>query len=263
MRMHAFTTVVAFGASTAVLAQPLAADRPGRPVSFVVCPQFRNTARQCWVAEVDGKTYYIGNFRIGTPPELLHRALVEGTAHDGETSCGAINIDPVQISPLAELDSECDTVLPDNGSRPLEPSVFDLPAEVLARNGADVAAPPPILTPTTFTIVFDFDGTRLNLANQAKVEMIARAIMASQVERVIVTGYAGEAHPSNAPAMVEEPAVATERAAIISNALKGIGVAEGLLKRRSAPKAAPVLGRDAVASRKVTVDVVVRDKAKP
>ena len=90
--------------------QPLPAQHAhaGHPVSFVACPEFRNTARQCWTAESGGKTYYIGGFGIGTPPQLLHRALIEGVAYDGESSCGATVLDPVHISPLPEIDAACE-----------------------------------------------------------------------------------------------------------------------------------------------------------
>ena len=245
---------MAFAVSASALAQT-ATDRPGRPISFVACPQFRDTARQCWLAESGGKLYYIGAFGIGTPPQLLHRVLVEGVAHDGETSCGAISIDPVHISPLPELDYSCDTVLPDNGTAPREGSIFDLPPDVLARNGSDVPPPPPLSANTSFAVVFDFDRAVLNLANQAKVEMIARAVMASPVRRVIVTGHAGRSRLSDGSTMREAPQIAAQRTDAVSKALIGIGVKPSIVETRAIESTAidaPVPDLD---SREVTVEV--------
>jgi len=244
-------------ANANAVAQSLPAASSGRPVSFVACPEFRNTARQCWLAESGGKTYYIGAFRIGTPPQLLHRVLVEGVAHDDQTSCGAINIDPVQISPLPELDYSCDAVLPDNGSAPREGSLFDLPAEVLARNGGDVPVPPPLTKNMAFAVVLDFDRAVLNLVNQAKVELIARTIMASPVARVIVTGYAGQSRLDGGSIMREAPDIAARRMMVVRDALIAIGVPQKIVEVRtvaSSPEGGSVLGPE---SRQVTVDVIV------
>lgn len=255
MRVGKYAGMLAVMTSSAVLAQPPEAQRPGRPVSFVACPQFRDTARQCWLAEAGGKTYYIGGFTIGTPPQLLHKVLVEGIAHDDEMSCGAINIAPISISPLAELDYGCDAVLPDNGAAPREGSIFDLPAEVLARNGADVPSPPPLSEAATFDITFDFDRSILNLLNQAKVEMMARAIMASPAKRVTVTGHAGRSHLTDGSTMIETPAIAAQRAAVVSDALIGIGVPRAVLVTREAKQPSAAARPEGVSSRNVTVEV--------
>lgn len=250
-------TVLGVVVSAPALAQSAAAGSSGRPVSFVACPQFRNTARQCWLAESGGKTYYIGAFGIGTPPQLLHKALIEGVAHDDQTSCGAINIDPVHISPLLELDHSCDTVLPDNGTAPREGSFFDLPAEVLARNGGDVPAPPPLTNNQTFAITLDFDRTVLNLANQAKVEMIARSIMASSVDRVIISGHAGQSRLDDGSIMREAPEVAVGRMTVVRDALIAIGVPESIVEGRTVDSPHEGLSAPGPESRVVTIEVVV------
>ncbi|HEU4960717.1 MAG TPA: hypothetical protein VFT56_09930 [Sphingomonas sp.] len=248
--------------SSAVALAQGAADRPGRPISFVACPQFRDTARQCWLAESGGKTYYIGAFGIGTPPQLLHRVLVEGVAHDDELSCGGINIDPVHISPLPELDYSCDAVLPDNGTAPREGSIFDLPPAVLARNGSDVPAPPPLRANTSFSVTFDFDRAVLNLLNQAKVEMIAKAILKSPVRRVIVTGHAGRSRLSDGSRMLEAPQIADERMRAVSNALIGIGVTAGIVEEHGIDSTAIDAPVSDVDSREVTVEVLLSQPAR-
>jgi hypothetical protein len=252
-----WVTVLGVVVSGPVLAQSSAAGSLGRPVSFVACPQFRDTARQCWLAESGGKTYYIGAFGIGTPPQLLHKALIEGVAHDDQTSCGAINIDPVQISPLPELDFSCDTVLPDNGTAPREGSLFDLPAEVLARNGGDVPAPPPLTNNRAFAVMLDFDRAVLNLVNQAKVEMIARTIVASPVDRVIITGQAGQSRMDDGSILREAPEVAGRRMKVVRDALIDIGVPESIVEGRTVDSPPEDLSAPGPESRLVTIEVVV------
>ncbi len=234
-----------------------AAERPGRYVSFVACPEFRNTARQCWLAQYQGKTYYIGAFGIGTPPQLLHQVLVEGIAHDDEMSCGAVNIDPVHVSPLPEITDACNTVLPDNGAAPREGSRFDLPAALLARNGSDVPPPPPLRANTVFTVGFAFDSTILNLTNQAKVEMAALAIMRSPVKRVIVSGRAGRSRLSDGTVMTEVPAIAAKRITAVANALIGIGVRPDTVEMRQAGITTATDPIQGVESRDVAIQVVL------
>lgn len=234
-----------------------AAERPGRYVSFVACPEFRNTARQCWLAQYQGKTYYIGAFGIGTPPQLLHQVLVEGIAHDDEMSCGAVNIYPVHVSPLPEITDACNTVLPDNGAAPREGSRFDLPAALLARNGSDVPPPPPLRANTVFTVGFAFDSTILNLTNQAKVEMAALAIMRSPVKRVIISGRAGRSRLSDGTVMTEVPAIAAKRITAVANALIGIGVRPDTVEMRQAGITTATDPIQGVESRDVAIQVVL------
>jgi hypothetical protein len=236
-------------------------DHPGRPVSFVACPQFRDTARQCWTAESGGKTYYIGGFAIGTPPQLLHRALIEGVAYDGESSCGATVLDPVHISPLPEIDTTCDTVLSDNGVAPREPSIFDLPPAVLAANGAVMPTPPPLDSDATFLIIFEYGSAHLNLFNQANVEKIARAIMNSKVRSVTVTGYSGEARLSDGSSMDEPATTGRLRAEAVAHALVLIGVAPNLVGSRNVEKTPFGAHVSDVNSRNVTVEVRLAEQS--
>jgi hypothetical protein len=248
--------LVVLAMSASIVAQS-AAERPGRYVSFVACPEFRNTVRQCWLAQYQGKTYYIGAFGIGTPPQLLHQVLVEGIAHDDEMSCGAVNIEPVHVSPLPEITDACNTVLPNNGAAPREGSLFDLPPAVLARNGSDVPSPPPLRANTVFTVGFDFDRAILNLANQARVEMAARAIMGSPVKRVIVSGREGQSRLSDGTVMTEVPGIAAKRIAAVGNALIAIGVRPDKVEMRQAGIAASTDPTQGVESRDVAIEVVL------
>ena len=239
--------------------QPLPAQHAhaGHPVSFVACPEFRNTARQCWTAESGGKTYYIGGFGIGTPPQLLHRALIEGVAYDGESSCGATVLDPVHISPLPEIDAACETVLPDNGVGPKELSIFDLPPAVLAANGAAIPTPPPLARDATFKIYFDFDSAHLNLFNQATVETIARTIMSSRVRSINITGFSGRTRLSDGSSMIESPSTGRLRAQAVRDALVLIGVDPNLVRLSNVEKTPVDAQVDGAESRNVAVDIAL------
>jgi outer membrane protein OmpA-like peptidoglycan-associated protein len=222
----------------AIAAEPPASSisaEAGRPVSFVTCPQFRDTARQCWLAEYDGKVYYIGAVGLGSMPQLLHRVLVEGRAHDGQTSCGAINVSPVHLSVLPEIDTGCNTVLPDNGTSPLDPSRFDAPPEVLSQTGAERPPPSPLTKDASWSIVFDFGSTFLNQLNQQLVESAAKSIVASSVAKVIITGTAASAKLDSGQVLDEDPALATNRATLVRNALVGLGVDPQVLELRTTP----------------------------
>ena len=209
-----------------------AANSAGRPVSFVSCPEFRDTARQCWLAENGGKVYYIGSIGYGTAPQLLHQVLVEGTAHDDQASCGAINISPVHLSVLQEIDSRCNTVLPDNGTHPLDPTRFDAPPEVLSKIGAERPPPVPLKNDGHWSIAFDFDSAFLNQLIQQQVESAAKATAVSSVASVTIVGRAAAVRLDDGATLSEDPLVASRRAKSVANAFKGLGVDPKLIQVR-------------------------------
>jgi outer membrane protein OmpA-like peptidoglycan-associated protein len=235
-----------------------AANKAGRSVSFVTCPQFRDTARQCWVAEHGGKVYYIGAIGLGTAPQLLHQVLVEGTAHDGQSSCDAINISPVHLSVLPEIDPHCNTVLPDNGTRPLDPSRFDAPPEVLSQIGAERSAPVPLTNDAHWSISFDFDSAFLNQLTQQQVESAAKAAAASVVASVAIAGRAAAVRLDDGTILSEDPSVANRRAEAIAKAFTGLGVDPKLIDVRVDPQLVAGDGVHDWEHRSVEIDVHLR-----
>jgi outer membrane protein OmpA-like peptidoglycan-associated protein len=213
-----------------------AANGAGRPVSFVTCPQFRDTARQCWLAENGGKVYYIGDIGLSTAPQLLHQVLVEGIAHDDQSSCGAISISPVHLSVLPEIDNRCNTVLPDNGARPRDPTRFDAPPEVLSQIGAERPPPVPLTKAAHWSIAFDFDSDFLNQLTQQQVEAAAKATAISSVASVVIVGRAAAVRLDDGKALSEDPAVANRRAKAVAAAFEGLGVGPELIEVRTNPQ---------------------------
>jgi len=235
-----------------------AASSAGRPVSFVSCPEFRDTARQCWLAENGGKVYYIGAIGFGTAPQLLHQVLVEGTAHDDQASCGAINISPVHLSVLPEIDTRCNTVLPDNGTHPRDPSRFDAPPEVLSQIGAERPPPAPLTDDGHWSIAFDLDSAFLNQLSQQTVESAAKASAVSSVASVVIVGRSGAARLDDGTTLSEDPLVANRRAKSVANAFKGLGVDPKLIDVRVDPQRISGDGVHDWERRSVEIDVHLR-----
>ena len=99
-----------------------------KQIAFVGCPVVRDVAepdRPCWLAEHEGKLYFLG-LQSDTippitfyPPQLMHKVLVEGElAEDGSTACGGLAFKEVSVSPLPELAPECNKILPQAGMIP-------------------------------------------------------------------------------------------------------------------------------------------------
>ena len=63
---------------------------------------------------------------VRKPRTYIGRTLrIEGTVKDGPRICGGIVLEPIKISPLAELDGTCNTILPveDQYTVPFAPRV--------------------------------------------------------------------------------------------------------------------------------------------
>jgi len=203
---------------------PVAHATAGRPVSFIACPEFRDTARQCFVAEYGGKTYYIGGFRLDAPPQLMHRVLVEGTAYDSESSCGAINIEPVHLSVFPEIDPVCNTILPDNGSAPREGSQFDAPPEVLSQIGAERPQPLPLASIAEVSVHFPFGSAVLGQSAQQAVESAYKLASVSRLESVIITGWSSNTKLDDGRILTEDYSLAMQRAKHVHDALIALGL---------------------------------------
>lgn len=144
-----------------------AAEPPANHRNFVSCPIVRDTPTvPCWLAEYRGELYYLG---IQTdvsaefhPPLLGHKVLVEGTIKDGPRICGGIVLEPIRISPMAELDGTCNTILPaeDRYTVPFAPRPPGPSGGRLAFDGTPGttrAAPAPLTGPQDFALQYDFD----------------------------------------------------------------------------------------------------------
>jgi outer membrane protein OmpA-like peptidoglycan-associated protein len=256
--------VSAVGSRFASAAESPAAPSPdaGRPISFVACPLYRDTVRQCWLAEYGGKVYSIGAAGIETLPQLLHQVLVEGVAHDNQASCGAINVSPVHLSVLPEIDTSCNTVLPDNGTSPLDPSRFDAPPEVLSQIGAERPPPSPLASDTRWSIGFDYGSAFLNQVSQQRVETAAKTILASPVTQVTIMGSAAGARLESGQVIIEDAALALRRAEVVRSVLLGLGVSPKSLELRNKAVPTTANGVDDWQRRNVEIEVRIGTRSR-
>ena len=202
--------------------------------NFVSCPIVRDTSTvPCWLSEDEGELYYLG---IQTdisadfhPPYLGHKVIVEGRISEQPRICGGIVLEPVKISVVAELDKNCDTILPvedryqiDFSPRPPGPSGGRL-AFQNATPPPQAAAPEAPKGPRNFIIAYAFDGKveGRNAADLAAIVAHAEKIDATQVK---VVGYAGGVLLSNGTRLEEKSGMAQARAEEAAALLKAGGL---------------------------------------
>ena len=221
----AFTGVAASGAH--------AAEPPATQRNFVSCPIVRDTQTvPCWLAEYRGELYYLG---IQTdvsaefhPPLLGHRVLVEGTLKDGPRICGGLVLEPLKISPLAELDGTCNTILPAEdrytvpfAPRPPGPSGGRLAFDPVP--GAPVAAPAPLTGTQEFVLYYDFDmlvGGR----HSGVLSRIYDYASSQREPRIGIACWRGTVLLSDGAQLTERNDLPALRAAEVAKLLRGAGL---------------------------------------
>ncbi len=232
--------------------------------SFVACPIFRDTVRQCWLAKSQGTTYYIDP-GTGYRPQLGFRVLVEGTVSSEPNACGGVVLNPVHITVLPERTPSCNTILPGKGFAP--PPVrnnfgyvkhADDPALPKYAPGDVLPLPPPPYKNVHYTVYFPYNRAFLpEGTTEVIVEAAAAYIRASKARHVTVTGYAGNSLLQNKQTLVERKTIAEERAKLVADALRKLGVDSTTLAVDW--KAEPVSG-DGVNDpdhRKTVIDIVL------
>jgi hypothetical protein len=240
------TRCLALAASIAMLgaAARVAAQTPTAPPThpralaagthrnFVDCPVVRDTNTvPCWLAEHDGEFYYLG---IQTdisadfhPPYLGHRVLVEGVVKDGERICGGIVLEPVNASPLPELDGTCNTILPAEdryqvpfAPRPPGPSAGRL---AFAPPPGATSAKPALTGPQEFTIAYDFDSP-INGRHSGVLAQIYDYAAQTHARHIAVTGYRGATLLSDGTVITERATMPEARAKEVAKLLIGAGL---------------------------------------
>ena len=135
MRILRATLVAALMSGTAAAADADAGA--GEPLNFVSCPLLRDTTPNCWTAQHEGETYFIGAQRGPSDsylPQMKHQVLVEGVVTSEPRVCGGIVLKPLRVSVLPELDLSCDS--------PVLPAEGHTPPTLPPRNSSPVSAPP-------------------------------------------------------------------------------------------------------------------------
>lgn len=220
---------------TALFAIGANADSPPKSQrNFVSCPIVRDTATvPCWLSEYEGELYYLG---IQTdvsadfdPPFLGHTVLVEGTISDQPRICGGIVLDPVRISPMAEFDANCNTILPaeDRYQVPFAPRPPGPSGGRLAFQRDP--APEEVLTPPydarEFVLHYDFDMLIMGRHARTLTDILEYATKID-ARTIDVTGSSGATLLSNGSIMAEEESIAGERAAEVAEILRTGGLGE-------------------------------------
>jgi outer membrane protein OmpA-like peptidoglycan-associated protein len=243
VRAAVIASLAACGAATAQIASP-------EQRNFVACPEVMDTQdAPCWIAEYKGERYFLvvqtGRGGGGTikPPELRHKALIEGTVSDEPRICGGIVLRPVMISTLSyEMDNSCNQVLPAGGYHTTSVRAIGLDGDppaprvartVNARFGAArgleerralYAANAAARRAMTFTIHYTFDSTYLMYPDeQEKVEDAVDYAQQLHASRVNVVGYRGQTLLSGGGRLTERGNLAEKRTKEIAGILANFG----------------------------------------
>ena len=208
------------------------AARTSAHLNFVGCPVVRDTKTvPCWLAGHDGEIYYLG---IQTdisaefhPPYLGHRVLVEGVVKDGARICGGVGLEPVNVSPLPELDGTCNTILPAEdryqvpfAPRPPGPSAGRL---AFAPPPGAAAADPALTGPQEFAIEYDFDTPIMGRHSGVLTQIYDYATQA-HARHIAVKGYRGATLLSDGTVMTERDTMPEARAKEVAKLLIGAGL---------------------------------------
>lgn len=231
--------------------------------NFVACPLVRDTKTvPCFLAEYQGETYFLGIQQDITadfyPPQLLHEALVEGTAAPGPRVCGGIPLKPLHVSVLPQLNRACNTILPAEpgieappAKRPAGPSTRQAPVSTAA---IPPKKPEPPFLEREFVIQYDFDSDFLFARNTRQLTDIAEYARVSKAQTIEVTGYRSSTLLSNGNVLIEKADVSRLRAERVAEVLKGLGTPASLVRWMSEPAAAN--GATDYESRRVAVRIV-------
>ncbi|MDO8801849.1 hypothetical protein [Phenylobacterium sp.] len=204
--------------------------------SFVACPMIRDTEPvPCWLAESGGELYYLGVqgdiSEAFHPPQLRHRALVEGTVLDGSRVCGGVVLKPVVVSALPEIDETCAKVLPAEGFK-----IADFPrGPGPANRGRQLATGPEVPRPLppapqppygvrTWDVRFGFEGLYINV-HQFRGVLDAVAYAKASGGQVRVEGWRAASRLSNGETLAEPVGIAQARTDKVVQALTELGAA--------------------------------------
>ena len=252
------------GAALLALVAVQAAAQPPESVRFITCPVYRDAdagkKSGCWLADerITGKRYDIS--MAPTKPDWNYEVLVEGYVAQGQLdACGGIVLAPARVS-----------VLPGPCVRKMLPAegypgrVFVLPERNVRPLSEARAVPPGPYQTRTFHLLFDFDKAfMVYQLDDYLIDQALTYIRAVNPARVIVTGHAATIPDDVSGRMIaENPKIAQQRAEIIAESLRRLGVPDDRLDVRWAIDAQPVAaeGADGITEssrRRVDIEVVV------
>lgn len=196
-------------------------------LSFVACPVIIDTELPCWLADYEGKTYFLGTQGDSASafysPQLRHKMLVEARIAGEDPVCGGIPLAEVRISVFHEIDDKCNEIRSGEGVVP--PPFSRGPGPALRPHSptprVDPVAP---FVERTWTIELEFDSEFLARRNTAQLEAIARYVELSGHATVEITGSRGSSLLSNGTIIVEQEDIGERRARRVNMILKDLGV---------------------------------------
>jgi hypothetical protein len=244
-----------------LLAAPLEAAEQLR---FISCPLYRDTdagrKSGCWLAE-DGASGIRYDVSLSpTKPDWNHEVLVEGivsTRQDG--ACGGVTLDAVRVS-----------ILPDGCTHHMLPAegypgrVFVLPVRNIRPMSEARTVPPKPWTNRRFALQFEWDRSfAVYQLDDYLLDEAITYIRAVNPRAIHITGFA-----ATQPAVVsgrtiaERAGVAQERAQMVAESLRRLGVPESKLRVDWQEDAGPAAidgadGLTEASRRRVDIDVAL------
>jgi hypothetical protein len=239
-------------------AQTVTAVAQAKQIAFVGCPVMRDAdlpERPCWLAQDDDKLYFIGMQgdifppAIFWPPQLKHKAVVEGEEVDGPDVCGGRPLRNVKVAVVPEIDITCDTVLPKAGfgqgpiarlSPPYRPG-RGIATDPKTWPQARAPAPPPVppFTARSFEIPFLFGEDFIHIDEAFIMGGAIRYFAAIKASKLIVDVPRDQILLSNGQLLDEGEDVARRRASLVINNFREWGVPREKIEIRMTEKAAP------------------------
>ena len=283
--MTAALRTLALAVAAALAGGGVCSAADGQPISFVACPIARDTGPDtdvCFVAEHGGRRYALVNPNDYGMPQLRHRVLVEGRIRETPQVCGAPQIEG-RVSVLAEVDADCDTVLPYDGSfQGVATGVFNSGTPEQRQRARDLARraeldpslsvepaqpeppaptpPQPPFTTQTLTIHYPFDSDRASGPDMMTLLRLVDYAKASN-GRIELTSLRGASRLSDGTVMTERPGMARRRADKLVGILTGVGVDPATVRATSTEQPPAPTGADDWRSRRI--ELTVRPSVQP
>lgn len=230
-----------------------AVKAPPTQRNFVACPIVMETEPvPCFVAEYAGERYFLAvqSGRGGStgddrtiPPQLLHKAIVEGTLSDEPRICGGIVLKPIKVSVIEDsIEPSCNTVWPSQGYKANGPRAIGLdgdppgprkstavsesfgPRPGYEERQAMYAEKARSRAPMTFSVNYFFDSTYLLYPiAQEEVEDVVDYANLVNARRIEIQGYRGAVVLSSGGVLKEKPSIAETRAKKIADIMVNFG----------------------------------------
>lgn len=230
-------------------------------IAFIGCPVLRDMnlpQLPCWLAEDGDKLYFLGIQSdtippiVFSPPQLLHRVLVEGDLSSNEMVCGAPPIKNVKVSVLPEIDPACNKILPQANYVAPAPPKIPLPLRQGTRlatvplpgttNQFIAPRPPAPQAPfaaKSFRIEYGFGEDFLYLDDSRSLTEAAWYVQDTSARQIVIEAHRDRVALTNGQIMEEDEAVARRRAERVRAILIEWGIEADRISVRAVTPATP------------------------